>query len=483
MRFYLAVIFMSACSSGLPQDGATSAQPPAQAALPQPLVDARDFVQGRVVAETAGWVFEGGTRRSEVMPWPKWPEEPPCLMTNEAVLAWPIEGTNPQRYLVFQDEPMLVEARIKCLVGVAALPRSEVLFKRDVTLTADASALSLSGVGPGLEGLDLMFDRMDSQASLRVPGGVLDPEGGDSVGREGLVINCWEPESHQVDPENPAAPFTRKAAITGRGSGATYELEVVVDTTCSSDPEMQGGPTAYETTTRWVLTREPSSPSGWAQVLLSVSTSQSASGDGAAHSLFARGSVFTWRKGAMTMAGTWHSEQGSSESRFGGDGRATEHSRWAVLPSRIDAKTFDEAQLDGTDVMRLVPSYKAPARAPDIERPAAKTGDSVTVDGCELTFEERGFAVACGGQKQLLQEPLSGTTGEFSRSLRVWDLGPSLLLEVELWREHRWTEPVSEDDPSELDRLDQEQRSWRFFVAKRTGAVFVLDASSGVSSY
>jgi hypothetical protein len=416
------------------------------------------------------------------MPWPKWPEKPTCL-ASDPILAWPIEGTNPQRYLVFHDEPMIVEARTKCLAWVAARPRSDVLFKRDVTLTAEASELSLSSVGPGLEGLELVFDRMDSQASLRGQGGLLDPEGGDSVGGEGLVINCWEPESHQVDPENPAAPFTRNVAITGRGGGSTDELEVVVEATCSSDPEVQGGPTAYETTTHWVLTREPSAPSGWAQVLLSVNTSQGASGDGASISQSVRGSVFTWRKGAMTLTGTWHTEQGFAESRFGGDVRTIEHSRWAVLPSRINAGTLDEAQLDGKDVMRLVPSYKAPARAPDIERLAAKAGDSATVDGCVLTFTGPGFAVECAGQKRPLEEPLSGTSGEFSRSLRVWDLGPSLLLEVVVWREHRWTEPTSEDDPSELDRLDQEQRSWRFFVAKRTGAVVMLDTTSSESSF
>jgi len=383
--------------------------------------------------------------------WPRWPDAPPCVALDDQLpFAWPLNGSTPQRYLVLADVPLLVEQGAKCLVGVEAWPRPPVLSSRQVVVPDDATALPLSAIDIRLADLTLRFDPRGDPLTLERGGDSLTPD--DIFIDDELALDCWNAESARFDEAvGPAEPLSRKLGVTTRGSGAIDELELVLDEECTGPPGEQGGTHSYRRSARWVVER---TSSGWRQVAFRVSASSGHNGDGSMSDIKHTKSVFVWHTGEVTLRGETSAWERGDDGLIGSRGDDGKTARW-VLES-------------GANELALSPAMTEPPRDADLIK-RGEVGQQAEVGACRVTLGRYHVDLLCPDHVERFSstpEP----SGQLEREVLLWDFGMYFLVRVDLASEHRFTEPLDEDDPTPYERLVKEENVWTALMPKRGGA-------------
>ncbi|HRE90672.1 MAG TPA: hypothetical protein PK095_16215 [Myxococcota bacterium] len=435
--------------------------------LPGQLIDASAFVDGRVVGDELGWIFETDGRKSERVPWPTWKGEAECAKDLKGRLAWPIEGSD--QLLVLGDTPLIVEGRADCLAAVPLRRPLTTLGKKTWEVLADSPRVVLFESDLALGTLALIASEGDLP-HLEVGGEVLEAVGTVHEDEDRLgCLSADERESMLVDdPEQTAAPVLHKVSATWSGSGRPEVLELTISQSCEGDPRYQGGAVKYEREMRWGLVREGS---GWRQVELEVASDQSSSGDGAGMGHTRRQLVQIHALGKMALVGhqTW--TESLDSSRFGSSLRGWVRSDWWLLPLARLSGGLDVLDMEDSG-LRLTPPSDEPEREADREH----TTGTHPVGGCGLALLADRATLTCGEDTQSVR--LEHTTGTVTRRARVWDLGAALFLRIELEREDRYTEPNEEADAAPSEHTSQEALTRSVIVSKRKAAMVEVGASS-----
>jgi hypothetical protein len=454
-----------------------------------PLLDASAFVEGRVVGDELGWVFESAGRKSERVPWPRIPMDPlnhaPCMKLSQPeagdevgqrLLAWPIVGTG--RLLVLGDEPLIAQmspGRPGCVVAVPARTQRPELGTKRVEVSAHNPRIALFGAeapDPALVGLAFV-ERGQWAPRLVFPGGEIEPDGVELEDTD--LLGCVSPEDakeYELDVE----PARHVASLSWRGDGRVEELVVALTQRCSGDPSQQGGAVEYERELEWVLERDDTKL-GWRQARVRIESRQSSSGDGVSQRDSRSQVVHSWRVGSMAWVGRWVEADSGSVSNWGASSDHTATSQWWLVPQGALAEGFDPETFDKVG-LRMTPPMVEPKAAADRRLEA---GEHRVTDRCKVRLVETDVELACG-EAVAYPGSLPDLEGRIERLAEVWDLGASLLVKLTLDRDHPYEVP-SEDDPTRLvEHSDQMSYSLTVVVSKRDGTLLEVARSSGSTS-
>lgn len=465
------VSLLVGCPSASPRpdlvEGARSARPPSP--LPSPLVDGRELAEGRLVASEAGWCLERAPVRSGELGWPSGMADATCMDRPEDLkgrVAWPIEGS--ERLLVLGEEALIAQPRAGCF-SAAPLRRSwAVLGEKSVGLSGDAPRVVVFGAtapDPALAGLTLIAAESDLP-SLELGGKTIEPFGvaPSEEDRLGCLSGAEIAELRAMDPDLELTPTRHVVGATWRGEGRVEVLELRVAQACEGDPSLQGGAVSYERVVRWVLERHGSD---WRQIELEVTSEQSSGGDGASGSLSRRERVNTFWSGSMALVGRWSATSSTSSSHYQSGSSARTGSDWWLVPVGLMVAGFDPLGFDDVG-MRLVPLSEEPEQ----EAERSYTTGTWPLGRCSLALLKERVSLRCGEAE--VRSELSETGGTITRRARVWDLGATFYVEIEIDREHRWTEETEEtggDDVGPVERASNESHATSVIVSKRGAAM------------
>lgn len=325
---------------------------------------------------------------------------------------------------------------------------------------------------PSLEGLAIV-EREGWVPRLEFAEDGLEPDG---IELEDIdQLRCVSPEDAR-EYELDVAPARHAVSVVWRGGERVDELELVLTQRCTGNPSAQGGAVEFERELRWVLERDGTEP-GWRQVGARLSSDQSSSGDGVTQSESRRQAVTTWRTGPVALVGRSVALDSGGVSRWGDGSTSVVSSDWWLVPVGVLDEGFDEATFDEVG-LRLTPSMDDPQRAADARH---TDGEHRLSARCQVDLRETRAKVSCAERVAELPS-LSTATGKIKRHAEVWDLGLALLVKLELRREHRYQEPLSEDDPSLVEHVEQEGSGMTLLVSRRDGTILVVSRSSGTTS-